>query len=80
MAIVHLSEEELLEQRLDEEAEWKRYAEAQAQQRQHELEMKKLEVQSVKERAKDLKRFIHAVTLLRLFNRKVPKVFLKHLN
>lgn len=80
MATVHLSEEEQLERRLDEEAEWERYVKERESQRQHELEMKRLEVQSLKEQAKDLKRFIHAITLLRLFNRKVPKAFLKHIS
>lgn len=80
MPVAPLSEEELSEERKREKEEREWYANENRLTREHNLELAKIKARTERERIKDQKRYIHAITLLKLFKRKVPKIFLKHLN
>lgn len=80
MPIAPLSEEQLKEERKREEDERKWYAEENSKTRDFQLELEKVKQRTERERIKEQKRYIHAITILRLCNKRIPKVFLDHLN
>lgn len=80
MPVAPLTEEQVSEERKREEEERKWYANENRLTREHNLEIEKIKAKVTREKIKHHKRYIHAITILRLFNRKIPKIFLKHLS
>mgnify|MGYP003347241188 CR=1 FL=1 len=80
MPVAPLTEKELSEERKREKEEREWYANENRLIREHNLELAKINARTERERIKDQKRYIHAITILKLFKRKIPKIFLKHLN
>jgi hypothetical protein len=80
MPVAPLSEYELEKESKREDSERRWYANENRLIRESTLELAKINARTEKEKIKDRKRYIHAITLLKLFNRKVPKIFYKHLS
>ena len=80
MPVAPLTEEQLKDERSREKEEREWYANENRLTREYNLEIAKIKAKTEREKIRDRKRYIHAVTILRLFNRKIPKIFLKHLN
>lgn len=79
MPIAPLTEEALKEERRREEEERKWFAEENLRTREYQLKIEKLKADATRERTRELKRYIHAIVILKLFKREVPKQFYKHL-
>lgn len=80
MPIVPLNEEQLKEEYKREEAERRWYSEENQKNREYNLKIAQVKAQTEREKIKNQKRYIHAIVLLKLFNKKIPKVFIKHLS
>lgn len=80
MPIAPLSDDDIKQEFKREQIEREWYATEKQKDRDYNLDLARINAKTERERIRDQKRYIHAITLLRLFSRKVPKVFLKHLS
>lgn len=80
MPVRQMTEEQFKEERRREKEEREWYAEENKKTRTFQLELERVKAKTECERIREQKRYIHAIVLLKLFNKKIPKVFIKHLS